>query len=455
MGFTGVDTFTYRATNGSELSNVATVTITVASSRGNAPPVAVNDSYSVAEGTELIVGAPGVLANDTDAEGAPLTAVLVDDVDNGTLTLNADGSFRYTPRNGFTGTDRFRYQARDGSGSSAPATVTITVAAVNDPPVAAADSYATNEGPDAERRRGQRRARQRHGRRRQPLDGRSRRGASSGTLTLQRRRLVQLRARRRLQRHHDVHVSSRRRHRAQQHARPSRSPSTPSTIAPTAQPDSYTTAEDTPLSVGGNGVLGNDTDPDGDTLTAAARQQRHERHAAAQRQRLVRLHAARELQRHDELHVSRARRVRAERARSRSRSRSRPSTTRRSSRTRRPTTATEGVTYRYTLTASDPDGNDADDHARRRFRAGSRSRRPQRSPARRRDADVGDSRRDDERDGRHRTRRHVAVSDHGHGRRQSRRRSRPIPEQTATESTPFDLDLATFVTDSDTAASAR
>ena len=47
--------------------------------------------------TELTVGAPGVLGNDSDADGDPLTAVLVSGVSNGSLTLNSDGSFTYTP----------------------------------------------------------------------------------------------------------------------------------------------------------------------------------------------------------------------------------------------------------------------------------------------------------------------------------------------------------------------
>jgi VCBS repeat-containing protein len=146
-GFSGADTFSYRATNGSEQSNVATVTINVeAVGGGNTPPVAVADSYSVAEGAELVVSGSGVLTNDTDAENATLTAMLVDNVRNGTLAFNADGSFRYTPRDGFDGDDSFRYRANDGSASSDPATVAITVAAVNEAPVARDDSYSMNEG---------------------------------------------------------------------------------------------------------------------------------------------------------------------------------------------------------------------------------------------------------------------------------------------------------------------
>ena len=62
-----------------------------------------------------------------------------------TLTLNADGSFDYTPDADFNGDDSFTYFANDGQADSAPATVTITVNAVNDPPVANDDSATTGE----------------------------------------------------------------------------------------------------------------------------------------------------------------------------------------------------------------------------------------------------------------------------------------------------------------------
>ena len=135
--YQGLDTFTYRASDGQAVSNVATVTITV-----NSAPVATNDSYSVDEDQVLTVTAPqGVLANDTDAEGDALTAELVASTQHGTLTLNADGSFTYTPDADFHGTDTFTYRARDSFSSSNIATVTITVNPINDAPVAANDAY--------------------------------------------------------------------------------------------------------------------------------------------------------------------------------------------------------------------------------------------------------------------------------------------------------------------------
>ena len=108
---------------------------------GNQIPVAVDDGYAAVEDTVLSVPADGVLGNDTDGDGDPLQAVLENDVANGVLSLNADGSFDYTPAADFNGVDTFTYRANDGSVDSAPATVTLTVAAVNDAPVAAADAY--------------------------------------------------------------------------------------------------------------------------------------------------------------------------------------------------------------------------------------------------------------------------------------------------------------------------
>mgnify|MGYP000909214944 FL=1 len=106
------------------------------------PPVAADDQYEVVEDGELTatVG-EGVLANDDDEEHDPLTAVLVDPPAHGALQFSPAGSFVYTPDPDFFGTDRFSYRANDGFFNSNLATVTLTVAAVNDDPVAAADSY--------------------------------------------------------------------------------------------------------------------------------------------------------------------------------------------------------------------------------------------------------------------------------------------------------------------------
>jgi hypothetical protein len=127
-GFFGTDTFTYKANDGQLDSNVATVTLTV-NRTTNQAPVAVNDSYSVNQGTALTVAAPGVLGNDTDADGDPLTAKLVSGPSHGSLTLNADGSFAYTPAGSYSGPDSFTYKANDGQADSNVATVSLTVQA--------------------------------------------------------------------------------------------------------------------------------------------------------------------------------------------------------------------------------------------------------------------------------------------------------------------------------------
>jgi|GEM_PF-1483323 len=97
----------------------------------NTAPVATGESYSTAQGTALVVAAPGVLANDTDAELSPLTAAVVTGPANGTLTLASGGGFTYTPNSGFSGSDSFTYRANDGVLNSNTATVSLTVSAVS------------------------------------------------------------------------------------------------------------------------------------------------------------------------------------------------------------------------------------------------------------------------------------------------------------------------------------
>lgn len=111
----------------------------------NTPPAAVNDAYSTAEDTQLSVVAPGVLGNDSDVDGDTLTAVLVSGPSNGSLTLNADGSFSYTPAANFNGSDSFTYKANDGAADSNVATVSISVTPVNDAPVATEPEVSTDE----------------------------------------------------------------------------------------------------------------------------------------------------------------------------------------------------------------------------------------------------------------------------------------------------------------------
>jgi VCBS repeat-containing protein len=137
-GFAGDDSFTYLAGDG-HFSSSGTVTIHVTH-----PPVAADDAWSTNEDTPLVIAAAaGLLANDSDPDGDTLSAIRLIDTANGNLVLNQDGSFTYTPNANFHGTDSFTYAASDGAFQT-PATVTITVASVNDPPQAVAEAYGVN-----------------------------------------------------------------------------------------------------------------------------------------------------------------------------------------------------------------------------------------------------------------------------------------------------------------------
>jgi VCBS repeat-containing protein len=144
------DSFTYKANDGTADGNTVTVSITV--NPVNDAPVTVADSITVNEGgtvTVLDSTATSVLANDTDAEGNTLSAILVSNVSHGSLTLNGDGTFSYTHDGSETTSDSFTYKANDGSADGNTVTVSITVNPVNDAPVTVADSITVNEGGTA------------------------------------------------------------------------------------------------------------------------------------------------------------------------------------------------------------------------------------------------------------------------------------------------------------------
>ena len=232
----------------------------------NTPPVAVNDSYSTPQGVALNIALPGVLANDSDVDGDPLTAILVSNPTHGTLTLNGNGSFLYTPAANYFGPDSFTYKANDGQANSGVATVSLTVTHVNHAPVAANDAYSTpqdtalnvsapgvlgnDSDPDGDALTAMLVSNPSHGTLTlngngsfvytpasgysggdsftyKDSDGQTNSGVATVTLTV-------------------VHVNH----------------------APIAVNDSYYTPQDTALNVGAPGVLSNDSDPDGDALTA-------------------------------------------------------------------------------------------------------------------------------------------------------------------------------------------
>ncbi|HQZ40270.1 MAG TPA: Ig-like domain-containing protein [Vicinamibacterales bacterium] len=124
VNYSGPDAFTYQAYDGHLASAPATVSLTV---RPNSPPAGNTDTYATPFGTVLNIAAPGVLANDTDADGDALSAVFVAGPTHGVLGLNADGSFSYTADAGYAGADAFSYQASDGLALSAITTVSVTV----------------------------------------------------------------------------------------------------------------------------------------------------------------------------------------------------------------------------------------------------------------------------------------------------------------------------------------
>ncbi|MFT5128277.1 MAG: hypothetical protein ACI8W8_001886 [Rhodothermales bacterium] len=136
--FHGSRTFRFKTSDGFADSAIATGSISI--TPVNDPPVVVPDEFVIPEDSVLI---DDILANDSDVDST-ITAVLLADVANGSLSLASDGNFSYTPVANFAGSDSFSYQAFDGE-YSISASVSITISAINDPPVALAASFSTLE----------------------------------------------------------------------------------------------------------------------------------------------------------------------------------------------------------------------------------------------------------------------------------------------------------------------
>ncbi|TKB95794.1 Ig-like domain-containing protein, partial [Pedobacter cryophilus] len=130
---------------------------------GNCAPTADNDRYSTMEDTPITINTPGVIVNDNDPDqdiikislntvkdpgaiqGTTSGNNIAFNTMNGSVTLNNEGSFTYTPKKNFYGTEKFVYKVSDGDLMSNFATVFIDVLAVNDPPVANDDNFITSE----------------------------------------------------------------------------------------------------------------------------------------------------------------------------------------------------------------------------------------------------------------------------------------------------------------------
>jgi hypothetical protein len=135
----GADSFSYKVSDGTSFSNVATVHLTVgAGGQTNGSPVARDDSFEAAQGINQAstFAAPGVLVNDTGPEGSSLTAQLSRGTSFGTVQLNPDGSFSYTPLPLYAGSDSFSYTVTDGVTTSSVATVQLSVIGTEQVPTA-------------------------------------------------------------------------------------------------------------------------------------------------------------------------------------------------------------------------------------------------------------------------------------------------------------------------------
>ena len=143
--FNGIDAFSYQVINELGMTDTGIVEITI--NAVNDAPIALNNTYNISADGTLLVGAPGLLNNDSDIDQDLLTldTTPVSLPSKGTLTLVADGSFEYVGSANMQGTDSFQYRIFDTQGAEAIASVTINALDQNSPPTAANDSYSVDE----------------------------------------------------------------------------------------------------------------------------------------------------------------------------------------------------------------------------------------------------------------------------------------------------------------------
>ena len=141
--YNGTDVFTYQLCDTDADCTTATVTITITSVDDT--PSSANDTNTTAEDTQV---SGNVSTNDTPSgDGGNVWSLVGANggAAHGTVTMNPDGSYTYTPAANYNGTDVFTYQLCDADADCTTATVTITITAVDDAPVAADDSFGTAE----------------------------------------------------------------------------------------------------------------------------------------------------------------------------------------------------------------------------------------------------------------------------------------------------------------------
>jgi len=143
-GFSGVDDFSYTVADGNGGADTAHVTVVIGTV--NDAPVAQDDTVATDEDTLIEIP---VLANDSDPDGDFLIVETFSEPDHGTV-LNTRTGLSYIPDDGFQGTDSFTYTVSDGNGGVDVAEVTVAVAGVNDAPTALDDTSNTDEGMPVE-----------------------------------------------------------------------------------------------------------------------------------------------------------------------------------------------------------------------------------------------------------------------------------------------------------------
>ncbi len=215
---------------------------------------AYNDAYRVLKGTTLSKSAgEGVLANDWTTSSTALAATKISNPLNGTVILNADGSFSYTPNSGFTGTDSFQYKIKDGI----TATVSIKVVQLqpaNDSYTSAHDQRVSGNVLSNDQATGD-----------EPKRAELVSGPSTGSLafTADGNFVYTPEAGATGTATFTYRITN-----GRETSGPVTVTITLTNTAPVANSNNYSTAQGTPLVVGEDGVLGNDTDADGDRLSA-------------------------------------------------------------------------------------------------------------------------------------------------------------------------------------------